>query len=80
MHTILYPVNSVAHAGAEQQLLALVRGPDDLGRVPMAQVVGEGLGAIILLRLLPALNIPDADIAEALARLDQAATSLAQAA
>jgi O-antigen/teichoic acid export membrane protein len=28
--------------------------PDDLGRVPMAQVVGEGLGAIILLRLLPA--------------------------
>ncbi len=35
-------------------VLALVRGPDDLGRVPMAQVVGEGLGAIILLRLLPA--------------------------
>jgi glycosyltransferase involved in cell wall biosynthesis len=26
MHTILYPVNSLAHAGAEQQLLALVRG------------------------------------------------------
>ena len=28
------------------------------------------------LRLLPALNIPDADIAEAVARLDRAAASL----
>lgn len=33
-----------------------------------------------VLRLLPALNIPDDDIAEALARLDRAATSLEQAA
>ncbi|MDZ4089402.1 MAG: aspartate aminotransferase family protein [Tabrizicola sp.] len=33
-----------------------------------------------VLRLLPALNIPDADIAEALTRLDQAATHLEQAA
>lgn len=33
-----------------------------------------------VLRLLPALNIPDADIAEALGRLDQAATHLEQAA
>ena len=33
-----------------------------------------------VLRLLPALNIPDADIAEALTRLDQAATSLEHAA
>jgi acetylornithine/N-succinyldiaminopimelate aminotransferase len=32
------------------------------------------------LRLLPALNIPDADIAEALTRLDQAATHLEKAA
>lgn len=28
MHTILYPVNALHHAGAEQQLLALVRGLD----------------------------------------------------
>jgi acetylornithine/N-succinyldiaminopimelate aminotransferase len=33
-----------------------------------------------VLRLLPALNIPDADIAEALTRLDQAATYLGKAA
>ncbi len=33
-----------------------------------------------VLRLLPALNIPDADIAEALTRLDQTATRLEQAA
>jgi acetylornithine/N-succinyldiaminopimelate aminotransferase len=33
-----------------------------------------------VLRLLPALNIPDADIAEALTRLDQAATHLEKAA
>ncbi|MEY4984641.1 MAG: hypothetical protein RIR62_2907 [Pseudomonadota bacterium] len=33
-----------------------------------------------VLRLLPALNIPDEDIAEALARLDRAATALEQAA
>ena len=33
-----------------------------------------------VLRLLPALNIPDADIAEALSRLDQAATILEKAA
>jgi acetylornithine/N-succinyldiaminopimelate aminotransferase len=30
-----------------------------------------------VLRLLPALNITDADLAEALARLDRAATALA---
>ncbi|NJS39315.1 MAG: aspartate aminotransferase family protein [Rhodobacteraceae bacterium] len=53
-----------------------------------ADVVKAGYGAGVLtvaaadnvLRLLPALNIPDADIAEALTRLDQAATSLEQAA
>jgi acetylornithine/N-succinyldiaminopimelate aminotransferase len=33
-----------------------------------------------VLRLLPALNIPDADIAEALDRLDQAAAALEKAA
>ena len=53
-----------------------------------ADVVKAGYGAGVLtvaaadnvLRLLPALNIPDADIAEALTRLDQAATALDQAA
>ncbi|HEY6918211.1 MAG TPA: aspartate aminotransferase family protein [Tabrizicola sp.] len=53
-----------------------------------ADVVKAGYEAGVLtvaaadnvLRLLPALNIPDADIAEALTRLDQAATHLEQAA
>jgi acetylornithine/N-succinyldiaminopimelate aminotransferase len=52
------------------------------------EVVKAGYAAGVLaiaaadnvLRLLPALNIPDQDIAEALARLDRAATALAQAA
>ena len=52
-----------------------------------AEVVKAGYAAGILtvaaadnvLRLLPALNIPDADIAEALTRLDQAAAALEQA-
>jgi acetylornithine/N-succinyldiaminopimelate aminotransferase len=53
-----------------------------------AEVVKSGYAAGVLtvaaadnvLRLLPALNIPDEDIAEALTRLDQAATHLEQAA
>jgi acetylornithine/N-succinyldiaminopimelate aminotransferase len=53
-----------------------------------AEVVKAGYAAGVLtvaaadnvLRLLPALNIPDADIAEALARLDHAASTLAKAA
>lgn len=53
-----------------------------------ADVVKAGYGAGILViaaadnvvRLLPALNIPDPDIAEALNRLDQAASTLGQAA
>ncbi len=53
-----------------------------------ADVVKAGYAAGVLtvaaadnvLRLLPALNIPDADIAEALTRLDQAATTVEQAA
>jgi acetylornithine/N-succinyldiaminopimelate aminotransferase len=50
-------------------------------RVPPAEVVKAGHGAGVLtvpaadnvVRLLPALNIPDADITEALVRLDRAA-------
>jgi acetylornithine/N-succinyldiaminopimelate aminotransferase len=53
-----------------------------------ADVVKAGYSAGVLtvaaadnvLRLLPALNIPDQDIAEALTRLDQAASNLEQAA
>jgi O-antigen/teichoic acid export membrane protein len=35
-------------------IVLAVRGPGDLGRVPLAQLLGEGLGALLLLRLLPA--------------------------
>jgi acetylornithine/N-succinyldiaminopimelate aminotransferase len=54
-------------------------------RVAPADVVKAGYGAGVLtvpaadnvVRLLPALNIPDADIAEAFARLDRAAAAVA---
>jgi acetylornithine/N-succinyldiaminopimelate aminotransferase len=54
-------------------------------RLPNTEVVRAGQAEGVLtvgaadnvVRLLPALNIPDADIAEALARLDRAARSLA---
>lgn len=57
-------------------------------RMAPAEVVKAGYARHILtvpaadnvLRLLPALNIPDADIAEAVARLDQAASDLEAAA
>ncbi len=54
-------------------------------RVPVAQVVAAGYAARVIavpaaddvLRLLPPLNIGDADLSEALARLDAAASGLA---
>jgi acetylornithine/N-succinyldiaminopimelate aminotransferase len=54
-------------------------------RVPNGDVVKAGYGQHLLtvaaadnvVRLLPALNIPDADIAEALSRLDKAAAEIA---
>ena len=57
-------------------------------RIPPADVVKAGYAQHLLtvpaadnvIRLLPALNIPDADLAEAVARLDRAATSLEKAA
>ncbi|MBM2577423.1 aspartate aminotransferase family protein [Jannaschia sp. Os4] len=57
-------------------------------KVPAADVVKAGYGAELLtvpaadntVRLLPALNIEDADIREALSRLDRAAATLAPAA
>lgn len=41
-------------------IVVLVHGPADLASVPIAQVVGEGIGAIVLWRLLPAgiRNLP----------------------
>jgi acetylornithine/N-succinyldiaminopimelate aminotransferase len=78
--------------GRHPQVFEAVRGEGlMLGlkcKVAPAEVVAAGYEAGVLtvaaadnvLRLLPALNIPDADIAEALTRLDQAATHLEQAA
>lgn len=34
-------------------IVALVRDPGDVGRVPLAAIAGEGLGAFLLLRALP---------------------------
>ncbi len=57
-------------------------------RIPPADVVQAAYAERLLtvpaaddvLRILPALNIPDADIGEAVARLDRAATSLSKSA
>ena len=54
--------------------------PTDVVKAGHAAGVLTIAAADNVLRLLPALNIPDADIAEALNRLDQAATTLAKAA
>lgn len=37
-------------------IVATVRGTGDASRVPIAQIVGEGVGAFILLRLLPSTS------------------------
>jgi acetylornithine/N-succinyldiaminopimelate aminotransferase len=54
--------------------------PADLVKAGHAAGVLTVAAADNVLRLLPALNIPDADIAEALSRLDQAASALGAAA
>jgi acetylornithine/N-succinyldiaminopimelate aminotransferase len=54
--------------------------PADLVKAGHAAGVLTVAAADNVLRLLPALNIPDADIAEALNRLDQAAAAIARAA
>ena len=51
--------------------------PADVVKAAYAQHLLTVPAADNVLRLLPALNIPDADITEALARLDRAATALA---
>ena len=38
-------------------LVATVNGPADLGRVPVAQIIGEAVGAYILLRALPRTRV-----------------------
>ena len=54
--------------------------PADVVKAGYAQHLLTVPAADNVLRLLPALNIPDADLAEAVARLDRAATSLEKAA
>jgi acetylornithine/N-succinyldiaminopimelate aminotransferase len=54
--------------------------PADMVKAGYAQHLLTVPAADNVLRLLPALNIPDADLAEAVARLDRAATSLEKAA
>ncbi|MCA3440295.1 MAG: aspartate aminotransferase family protein [Rhodobacter sp.] len=54
--------------------------PADVVKAGYAQQVLTVPAADNVLRLLPALNIPDEDLAEAVARLDRAATSLEKAA
>ena len=54
--------------------------PADLVKAGYAQHLLTVPAADNVLRLLPALNIPDADLAEAVARLDRAAASLEKAA
>ncbi len=51
--------------------------PTDVVKAAYAQHLLTVPAADNVLRLLPALNIPDADITEAIARLDRAATALA---
>lgn len=53
--------------------------PADVVKAGYAQHVLTVPAADNVLRLLPALNIPDEDLAEAVARLDRAATSLEKA-
>ncbi len=54
--------------------------PADVVKVGYDQGILTIAAADNVIRLLPALNIPDADIAEALTRLDQVATELEKAA
>ena len=50
--------------------------PSEVVKAGMAEHVLTIAASDNVVRLLPALNIPDADIAEALKRLDAAATRL----
>ena len=38
-------------------IVAVVNGPADLARVPVAQIIGEGVGAYILMRALPRTRV-----------------------
>ena len=43
----------LSEAVAAVTIVTLVRGPGDLMRVPISQLLGEGVGTLVLLRLLP---------------------------
>jgi O-antigen/teichoic acid export membrane protein len=47
-------ISRVATEGfAALLIVVLVRSPEDVARAPLAQLIGDGLGAFLLLRLLP---------------------------
>ena len=63
VHLGLEQPGIAAAARAAQEILAAllivaaVNGPSDLARVPVAQIIGEGVGAYILLRALPRTRV-----------------------
>ena len=59
MHTILYPVNALHHAGAEQQLLALVRGLDKRRFRPIVAPLYPGGSLDAQFRAVPGLEVID---------------------
>ncbi|HEY8599261.1 MAG TPA: glycosyltransferase [Thermomicrobiales bacterium] len=61
MHTILYPVNALHHAGAEQQLLALVRGLDKGRYRPIVAPLYPGGSLDAQFRAVPGVTIIDLD-------------------
>lgn len=61
MHTILYPVNALHHAGAEQQLLALVRGLDKERYCPLVAPLYSGGSLDAQFRAVPGVTIIDLD-------------------
>jgi len=64
----------IGECSALAVLVLLVHGPDDISHVPMAQIVGDGLTAVILLTILARTGIrvlPRFDMAVALPLLRQ---------
>lgn len=59
MHTILYPVNALHHAGAEQQLLALVRGLDKERYRPLVAPLYPGGSLDAQFRAVPGVTVLD---------------------
>ncbi len=59
MHSILYPVNALHHAGAEQQLLALVRGLDKERFRPIVAPLYPDGSLAAQFRAVPGLEVID---------------------